>query len=102
MDPLGTRQNPRALDSTVNDSYIQEIGERSTDFGMVLYIKIRRRDGAPMGWREVWDKFSDLYPDRWAVQVFPPADCLVDEANIYHLFVLEREPRGMNICRRGA
>jgi len=31
--------------------------------------------------------------------VFPPASDLVDEANIYHLFVLEWEPVGVNIKR---
>jgi hypothetical protein len=52
-----------------------------------------------MAWSEVWATFADRYPGRWAVPFFPPASDLVDEANIYHLFVLEEAPLGVNINR---
>ncbi len=82
--------------------YTQNMGERSTSFGCLEYIKVRHIDGRPLSWREVWDAFSDSYPDRWAVEFLPPASELVDEANIYHLFILPTAPTGVNINRRSA
>jgi hypothetical protein len=77
------------------ESWVQEVEWRvpPTRLGAVLYIKIARYDGRPMGWEEVWARFAAAYPGRWAVQVFPPLECLVNDANYYHLFVLdEGEP----------
>ena len=81
------------------DSYIQSMGHRQTSFGVAEYIKIRRQDGKPMTWREVWETFSDSYPEKWAMEFFPPRDQLLDEANIYHLYVLDEAPQGVNIRR---
>ena len=68
---------------------VQEMGSRlNTPFGAVEYIKIRRYDGKPMTWREVWEVFADAYPGCWAIEVFPPQWYLVDDANIYHLFIV--------------
>ena len=80
----------------VHDAYVQEMGHDMTSLGYVLYIKIRRFDEKPMSWREVWEVFSDRYPGYWAVQFFPPASELVDDANIYHLYVLH-EPPSINL-----
>jgi hypothetical protein len=38
-----------------------------------------------------------VYPNTWAVQMFPPESDAVDNANKYHLFVLETPPKGLNI-----
>ena len=79
---------------------IQEMGSRlNTPFGAVEYIKIRRYDGKPMTWREVWEVFADAYPGCWAIEVFPPQWYLVDDANIYHLFIVPEElgPSDLNI-----
>ncbi len=71
-------------------AYVQAVGDyRSTAFGPVEYIKIRRYDGKPLTWREVWEVFNAARPGMWALQLFPPVEHLVDDANIYHLFVLE-------------
>lgn len=83
----------------LENAFVQELGYRQTQFGPCLYLRIRRYDDQPMSWREVWNTFAELYPGQWAVQFFPPAGELVDEANIYHLFVLEEEPVGVNIKR---
>jgi hypothetical protein len=77
--------------------FVQEMGERDTNFGRVLYIKIRTDDYRQLSWREVWQAFHELHPGRWAVQFFPSSTELVDEFNVYHLFVLEEVPSGMNI-----
>ncbi len=68
-----------------------------TSLGRVLQIKIFAPDYRFLSWREVWDVFASRYPGKWAVQVFPPAGELVDGKNVYHLFVLGREPMGLNI-----
>ena len=83
----------------MESAFVQELEYKDTSFGRCLYIKIRRYDDQPMSWREVWATFADRYSGKWAVQFFPPASDLVDEANVYHLFVLDREPVGVSIKR---
>jgi hypothetical protein len=78
----------------------QEMGERRTSFGSVLYVKFSRHDGKRIGWSALWRAFSSRYPGQWAVQFFPPVEDLIDEANYYHLFVLEDPPHGVNINPR--
>lgn len=81
--------------------FVQEVGSRTTGLGPALYVKIRTEDYRVLAWREVWDVFADRYPGQWAAQFFPPADSLVDEANVYHLFVLDDgPPAGVNIAHR--
>jgi hypothetical protein len=79
------------------DVSIQEKGYRHTSLGMALYILIYTPDYRQLSWSEVWEAFARRYPDQWAVQFFPPAGDLVDERNLYHLFVLEETPRGVNV-----
>ena len=79
---------------------IREVEERETELGSAVYIKICAPGYRPLNWREVWEAFAAAYPGRWAVQVFPPADQLVDGKAMYHLFVLDHEPDGLNIRSR--
>ena len=67
--------------------------------GIVRRVRIHRLDMAPMGFRELWNLFDAIFPGRWAVQVFPPQHLLLDQANKYHLWLLEVEPDGLNLCR---
>lgn len=76
----------------------QEMGHRETALGWALYVRIHDIQYRPMLWTQVWEKFADCYPGQAAVQVFPPADRLVDQENIYHLFVLDGGiPQGLDI-----
>lgn len=75
----------------------QEMGQRSTSFGVVEYIRIYTDNYRQLSWPEVWEAFASRYPDRWAVQMFPPRSELIDEQNIYHLFILPETPIGVNI-----
>ncbi len=84
---------------SVIDSSIQEMDYRVTPFGEALYIKIRRHDGQPMGWEEIWERFADAYHGKWAVQVFPPRSHVINEANVYHLFVFDEWHFGLTINR---
>lgn len=76
---------------------IVERGVRDSVLGPVLQLKVFEPGYRPLGWREVWDAFTAAYPGRWAVQVFPPVDHLVDGKAVYHLFVCEAPPAGLNL-----
>jgi len=76
---------------------ITERGYRDSCLGRVLQLKVFAPGYPPLTWREVWDAFSAAYPGRWAIRCFPPADQLVDGKAVYHLFVLDRPPEGLNI-----
>lgn len=70
--------------------------------GPVTQVEIYEPGYRVLEWREVWEKFAETYPGRWAVQCFPPAGELVDGKAVYHLWVLApgAVPRGLNL-RRG-
>lgn len=83
------------------DPWCVEDDERDTPFGPVTKLVIGRRDGATMSWREVWDVFAAKYPDRWAIQVFPPARRMIDKVANYHLWVLSDPTLAEALCLRG-
>lgn len=76
---------------------VLECDVRETAFGEAMYVRIHRDDMAAMGFRELWNLFAERYPGKWAVQVFPDAKNLLDQANKYHLFVYESAPTGLNL-----
>lgn len=76
---------------------VKERGHRDSCLGRVLQIKVWAPGYPDLSWSEVWDAFTREYPGRWAVQVFPPTEALVDGKSVYHLWVLEREPEGLNL-----
>jgi hypothetical protein len=84
----------------VNFAFVQEMGPVTTDLGEVLYIRIRRENYGSLSWREAWEVFRDRYPGKWAIQFFPPVEDLVDEQDIFHLYVLDFVPIGININKR--
>jgi hypothetical protein len=79
---------------------IDERGRRDSCLGSVLQLKVWSPGYPPLLWSEVWDAFVTAYPGRWAVQLFPPAGDLVDGKAVYHLFVCDSEPEGLNL-RKG-
>ena len=76
---------------------ITERGSKDSCLGKVLQLKIFEPGYRQLSWREVCDAFNVNYPGRWAVQVFPPADQVVDGKSVYHLWVVESEPWGLNL-----
>lgn len=70
---------------------------RWTVAGWCTYVRIHRLDMATMGYRELWTVVQQLYPGKWAIQSFPPADALIDQANKYHMLVFEQEPDGFDL-----
>lgn len=72
-------------------------GERESCLGTVRQLKIFAPDYRALNWRDVWERFAQEYPGRWAVQVFPPAERLIDGKAVYHLWLLNEEPWGLDI-----
>lgn len=58
------------------------------------HLHVQRHDGAPIrSWAElqaIKDELAPDGPERLAVEVYPPAERVVDTANAYHLWVLPR------------
>ncbi len=76
---------------------ITDRGARDTCLGPAVQLKIHAEDYRPLCWREIWDGVEEHSPGRWAVQVFPPREKLLDSKAGYHLFVLDKEPEGLNL-----
>ncbi len=76
---------------------IIEVEQRDSPLGEVLYIKMYAEGYPQLSWKECWKVFAEKYPGQWAVQMFPPVEQLVNGKCVYHLFVLENEPEGLNI-----
>jgi hypothetical protein len=84
---------------TERDIVITERGRRDTCLGNALQVKVWAHGHPLLSWREVWEAFVQAYPGKWAIQVFPPKEKLVDGKAVYHLWVLESEPEGLNLKR---
>jgi hypothetical protein len=76
---------------------ITERGTKETCLGPALQLKVFAEGYPVLTWRQVWDAFTAAYPGRWAVQIFPPSESLIDSKAVYHLFVLDSEPQGFNL-----
>lgn len=76
---------------------ITERGYRDSCLGRVLQLKIFEPGYRPLFWSEVWEAFTAKYPGKWAVQCFPPTEELVDGKAVYHLWVCDEPPRGLNL-----
>lgn len=72
-------------------------------WGMVTYLKVYTPDYKRLSWLQVWQAFADVYPGRWALELYPPADDLVNDAHVYHLWLLPegwRPPSPMNLATK--
>lgn len=67
----------------------------STAWGTVEHVCIRNRDNTDIPWAEKQRIKNELFGrDALAIEVYPRAGRLVDEAGMYHLWVL---PAGMEL-----
>lgn len=75
-----------------NDVFSVQVYPRATEWGEVLHLMVRRHDSAPVrAWHDLQRIKSTLPivgPERVAVEVYPRESELVDDANMYHLWVL--------------
>jgi len=74
----------------LNNRYSVQISDEATDWGLVVHLWIQRHDGDMVrSWADMQRIKNELVgPQRVAVEVFPPVNELVDQANIAHLWVM--------------
>jgi len=88
--------SPRFCMSNVGEAFSNNLyvvfvcDPEPTSWGSVERLMVRRNDGSPgVPWSHMQRIKDELCgPERLAIEVFPPASELVDNANIYHLWVL--------------
>ena len=88
---------PGATETWMNEQYIVFIcPEPATAWGNVTRMMIRRNDATTnVSWCDKQRIKDALFgPERCAVEVFPPTSKLVNDKNIYHLWVL---PEGFEL-----
>lgn len=69
-------------------------------WGTVTHLKVYTPEYKRLNWMQVWQAFTDVYPGRWAVELYPPAEELVNDTHVYHLWLLPegwRPPPSMNL-----
>ena len=74
----------------VSPLYVVLVYTRETAWGEVTHLAIRRCDEKPeIPWRDMQRIKSELVgPERLGFEVFPPESAVMDQANMYHLWVL--------------
>ena len=80
----------RELDRAyTNGEYAVMVRTVQTPWGAVEHACIRNTDNTDIPWREKQKIKNDLFGrERVAVEIFPAESELVDDANMYHLWIL--------------
>jgi hypothetical protein len=73
-----------------NNRYSVQFFKRQTEWGEVIHLIVRRHDEKPTrSWVDLQRLKNELVgKDRIAVEVFPAEADLIDDADLYHLWVL--------------
>jgi len=72
-----------------NDTYF--VGSRYIAEYKVEHIAICRKDGNIVTWSEKQKIKDELFgKDRTAIEIYPPSNELIDDGNVYHLWVYKR------------
>ncbi len=69
----------------------------------LTHLKIYTPDYQPLSWEQVWQAFVAVYPERWAIEFFPPAEELVNDVRVYHLWLLPEgnaPPDSLNLAHK--
>lgn len=72
-------------------------------WGEITRLRIYTPDYQKLSWLQVWQAFAEIYPDRWALELYPPASELVNDAHVYHLWLLPdgcEPPARMNLAEK--
>jgi hypothetical protein len=81
-----------------NNRYSCWLSHEQTELGLVAHLWIRRHDSQPVrSWSDVQRIKREVVRDgreRVAVEVYPPDAEVVDQANMYHLWVM---PKGFRL-----
>ena len=78
---------------THGDYHVVDRGDHETSWGRFTHVEIHRVDDSPThDWYDLFELKNELFgEDRAALEVYPPAERLVDDTNSYHLWVLEAD-----------
>ncbi len=74
-----------------------ELGIVTTPLGDALRVRYERADRGVASWAELQRAFSERYPGKWGVMLFPPAAHLFDQANRYWWHVLDTQPGALDL-----
>ena len=91
------RPPPKGLKrACLNNVYAVTFYEVDSQWGKIDHLMIQRHDGSTsVSWVDKQRIKDELIgTDRTAIEVYPARSHLVDDANIYHLWVL---PEGMSL-----
>lgn len=67
------------------------------EFKKITHLWVRRHDDKPMGWTQLQRIKNEIVGyDKMAIQVFPKTKNVVDQANMYHLWVFDSFDFGIN------
>jgi len=85
-----------------NNVYSVQLYEHESEWGTIDHLMIKRHDdAASRSWKDFQRIKDELFgPERTALEVYPPTSDLIDEANMYHLWVLPtgfRLPFGLHL-----
>lgn len=89
-------QRPTGLEKFFqNAMYSVQVFRKPSEWGEIMHLMVRRNDAAPIqSWADLQRVKNEIAgADRVAVEVFPPEGDLVDQANMYHLWVLPKDFR---------
>lgn len=86
---LGPHPVKEIYKAMVNRLYSVQFSKEQSAWGEITHLWIRRHDESDVSWANKMRIKEELCGDRrFAVEVFPPRDNLVDQANMYHIYVL--------------
>jgi hypothetical protein len=63
----------------------------ASPWGEITRLRIYTPDYQRLSWLQVWQTFAETYPNRWALELYPPAGELVNDAHVYHLWLLPKD-----------
>lgn len=84
----------------IHDAYVNlvmsvQVSTHLTGWGEIVHLWIRRHDQQPMIWRDMQRVKNELVGEhRVGIEVYPPSTDVIDQANIYHLWIL---PEGFQL-----
>ena len=59
-----------------------------TGWGSVTHVCMRNEDSTDIPWAEKQRIKEELYGNKTAIEVFPTRKNLIDEANMYHIWII--------------
>ena len=93
--PLNKLDSGYIHDAYVNLVMSVQVSTHDTEWGRITHLWVRRHDQKPLIWRDMQRVKNELVGERRVgIEVYPPSADVIDQANIYHLWVL---PEGFRL-----